>query len=71
MMLAPRAYLLRPDLFSFKSVSVQVETASVLTRGHTGCGFLAEDRQASHCELGDRCGRGRIFRSDDRLYRRL
>ena len=32
-------YLLQPDIFTFKSVSVQVETQSQLTRGHTSVDF--------------------------------
>ncbi|MEP4052964.1 MAG: nucleoside hydrolase [Litorimonas sp.] len=33
------AYLLQPDIFNFKSVNVQVETESELTRGHTAVDF--------------------------------
>jgi len=33
------AYLLHSDIFSFKSVNVQVETESALTRGHTSVDF--------------------------------
>lgn len=33
------AYLLRPDIFTFKSVSVQVETDSPITRGHTSVDY--------------------------------
>lgn len=33
------AYLLQPDVFKFKSVSVQVETQSALTRGHTSVDY--------------------------------
>lgn len=32
-------YLLQPDVFTFKSVNVQVETESALTRGHTSVDF--------------------------------
>ena len=32
-------YLLQPDVFTFKSVSVQIETDSQLTRGHTSVDF--------------------------------
>ena len=33
------AYLLQPDMFSFKSVNVRVETDSALTRGHTSVDY--------------------------------
>lgn len=33
------AYLLQPDMFSFKSVNVQVEADSALTRGHTSVDY--------------------------------
>lgn len=33
------AYLLRPETFSFKSVNIQVETESALTRGHTSVDY--------------------------------
>jgi len=33
------AYLLRPEIFTFKSVGVEVETESLLTRGHTSVDF--------------------------------
>jgi len=33
------SYLLQPDMFTFKSVNVQVETESQLTRGHTSVDF--------------------------------
>ena len=33
------AYLLRPDAFTFKSVSINVETGSRLTRGHTSIDY--------------------------------
>ena len=33
------AYLLRPNIFTFKSVNVQVETESQLTRGHTSVDY--------------------------------
>ena len=32
-------YLLRPDIFTFKTVSVQIETESALTRGHTAVDY--------------------------------
>lgn len=32
-------YLLRPDVFTFKAVNVQIETESKLTRGHTAIDF--------------------------------
>jgi len=33
------AYLLKPDIFEFKSVNVQIETDSQLTRGHTSIDY--------------------------------
>ena len=33
------AYLLRPNIFTFKSVNVQVETESPITRGHTSVDY--------------------------------
>lgn len=33
------AYLLQPDIFSFKSVNVQIEVDSTLTRGHTSVDY--------------------------------
>jgi len=33
------AYLLRPDIFTFRSVNLQVETESELTRGHTSVDY--------------------------------
>ena len=33
------AFLLRPEIFTFKFVNVQVETGSLLTRGHTSVDF--------------------------------
>lgn len=41
------AFLLRPDIFTFKSVHVKVETDSPLTRGHTSVDFWQSSGEPS------------------------
>jgi purine nucleosidase len=49
------AYLLAPHLFTTKSCSIQVETASDLTRGHTAVEFRPEYQGVAHNALWVTC----------------
>ncbi len=44
------AYLLQSDIFSFKSVNVQIETESVLTRGHTSVDYWQMTDRPRDCD---------------------
>ena len=43
------AYLLRPEIFSFKFVGIRVETESPLTRGHMSVDYWAGTDWPANC----------------------
>ena len=59
------AFLLRPELFKFKSVSVQVETDSALTRGHTAVDFWQKTDAPRNVDWATDVDADGFFRSDD------
>ncbi|HRH19347.1 MAG TPA: nucleoside hydrolase [Brevundimonas sp.] len=54
------AYILRPDLFELRSCTIQVETVSDLTRGHTQVEFRVPADTAQH-RWGVRADRDGVF----------
>lgn len=55
------AYLLRPELFTFKTVSVQVETESALTRGHTAVDYWGKTDAPRNVEWATDVNADRFF----------
>ena len=55
------AYLLRPDIFTFKPVNVQVETDSQLTRGHTAVDYWHMTDQSRDTKWADHVDANQFF----------